>query len=108
MLKIALQYVFDRLVFGPSTRSFSERVARHQELVQHRREWEANRPRVAAWFEQWGGAEIALEDEFDTRLDMDGELMLWMTREERGRYLRELVRLRDLAHNRDLAADAAR
>ena len=43
------------------------------------------------------------KDEFHSSLDMDGAAMLEMNKQERKKYLADLVRRREIAHQRDLA-----
>lgn len=43
------------------------------------------------------------KDEFHRSLDMDGAAMLEMNEQERKKYLEDLVRRREIAHQRDLA-----
>jgi len=42
------------------------------------------------------------EDEFHTSLDMDAFVMLDMNKEDKSKYIRDLCKRRDIAHNRDL------
>ncbi|MGM0408844.1 MAG: hypothetical protein ACQERU_12740 [Bacteroidota bacterium] len=42
------------------------------------------------------------KDEFHRSLDMDGATMLEMNEQERKKYLADLVRRREIAHQRDL------
>lgn len=42
------------------------------------------------------------DDEFHSSLDMDGEAMMYMSDEEREKYVIDLVKRRNEAHERDL------
>lgn len=56
------------------------------------------RPRLI-WRQLW-----LRQDEFHSSLDMDVDAMLRMNESDRALYLRELVRRRNAAHERDLAS----
>lgn len=46
------------------------------------------------------------KDEFDKSLDMDIEAMWQMTEKQKSDYLKDLVRRRQIAHERDMKASA--
>jgi hypothetical protein len=49
----------------------------------------------------WNGLWIR-KDEFHSSLDMDGEAMMHMNGKQRDRYMKDLVRRRNIAHERDM------
>ena len=42
------------------------------------------------------------KDEFHSSLDLDGEAMMYMNEKEREKYIKDLVRRRNIAHERGL------
>jgi hypothetical protein len=90
---------FDRLIFGPAwPRTQNREWAAFQREMEDARA--KARKRAKQWFKEYGdGSKHIFQDEFDPRLELDGEMMLGMTDTERGQYIRALVRLRDAAHN---------
>ena len=61
-----------------------------------RRIW--NKHILLRWHRLW-----IRKDEFHRSLDMDGAAMLEMNEQERSKYLADLARRREIAHQRDLA-----
>ncbi|MBN1637336.1 MAG: hypothetical protein JW866_00085 [Ignavibacteriales bacterium] len=45
------------------------------------------------------------KDEFHSSLDMDGTAMSYMSEKEREKYIHDLVKRRNIAHERDLLED---